>query len=70
MYFPCYLYWSMLFNGMCSCYTRCLGDPTVFGNLPTDACVLKALKDAVESARYNGYAPSIGETIDLLRVLH
>ena len=42
----------------------------MFGNLPTDACVLKALKDAVESARYNGYAPSIGETIDLLRVLH
>ncbi|CAL8374387.1 unnamed protein product [Arctogadus glacialis] len=37
-----------------------IGDPTVFGNLPTDACVLKALKDAVESARYNGYAPSIG----------
>ncbi|CAL8262711.1 unnamed protein product [Merluccius merluccius] len=37
-----------------------IGDPTVFGNLPTDDSVHQALKQAVESQRYNGYAPSIG----------
>ncbi|XP_077371646.1 tyrosine aminotransferase isoform X2 [Festucalex cinctus] len=37
-----------------------LGDPTVFGNLPTDDAVLQAMKDAIDSHQYNGYAPSVG----------
>ncbi|XP_007906137.1 tyrosine aminotransferase [Callorhinchus milii] len=37
-----------------------IGDPTVFGNLPTDVKVLQAMKEAVDSGKYNGYASSIG----------
>nr|XP_025039548.1 tyrosine aminotransferase [Pelodiscus sinensis] len=37
-----------------------LGDPTVFGNLPTDDEVTQAVKEALDSGRYNGYAPSVG----------
>ncbi|KAG7281521.1 hypothetical protein CRUP_007555 [Coryphaenoides rupestris] len=37
-----------------------IGDPTVFGNLPPDDSVLQALKEAVDSKRFNGYAPSVG----------
>ncbi|XP_075440029.1 tyrosine aminotransferase [Ascaphus truei] len=37
-----------------------IGDPTVFGNLPTDDQVTRALKEAIDSQKYNGYAPSIG----------
>uniref|UniRef100_A0A7N6APP0 Tyrosine aminotransferase n=1 Tax=Anabas testudineus TaxID=64144 RepID=A0A7N6APP0_ANATE len=37
-----------------------IGDPTVFGNLPTDEAVLQALKGAIDSQKYNGYAPSVG----------
>lgn len=37
-----------------------IGDPTVFGNLPTDDGVIQAMKDALDSQRYNGYAPSVG----------
>ncbi|XP_066570039.1 tyrosine aminotransferase isoform X2 [Amia ocellicauda] len=37
-----------------------LGDPTVFGNLPTDDEVLNAVKEAIDSHKYNGYAPSVG----------
>lgn len=38
------------------------GDPTVFGNLPTDDAVIQAMKDALDSQKYNGYAPSVGES--------
>ncbi|XP_032378286.1 tyrosine aminotransferase-like [Etheostoma spectabile] len=37
-----------------------IGDPTVFGNMPTDTAVLQAMKDAIDSQKYNGYAPSVG----------
>ncbi|XP_030060542.1 tyrosine aminotransferase [Microcaecilia unicolor] len=37
-----------------------IGDPTVFGNLPTDDQVIQAMKGALDSGKYNGYAPSIG----------
>ncbi|TRY82836.1 hypothetical protein DNTS_022052 [Danionella cerebrum] len=37
-----------------------IGDPSVFGNLPTDDSVLQALKEAIDSQKYNGYAPSVG----------
>ncbi|KAJ7311807.1 hypothetical protein JRQ81_006116 [Phrynocephalus forsythii] len=37
-----------------------LGDPTVFGNLPTDDEVIQAMKEALDSRRFNGYAPSVG----------
>ncbi|XP_067091201.1 tyrosine aminotransferase [Osmerus mordax] len=37
-----------------------IGDPTVFGNLPTDDSVLQAMKDAIDSHTFNGYAPSVG----------
>uniref|UniRef100_A0A8C6UXV5 Tyrosine aminotransferase n=1 Tax=Neogobius melanostomus TaxID=47308 RepID=A0A8C6UXV5_9GOBI len=37
-----------------------IGDPTVFGNLPTDEAVLQAMKDAIDSHKFNGYAPSVG----------
>ncbi|XP_057692145.1 tyrosine aminotransferase [Corythoichthys intestinalis] len=37
-----------------------IGDPTVFGNLPLDDAVIQAIKDALDSHKYNGYAPSIG----------
>uniref|UniRef100_A0A8D0GDV6 Tyrosine aminotransferase n=1 Tax=Sphenodon punctatus TaxID=8508 RepID=A0A8D0GDV6_SPHPU len=37
-----------------------IGDPTVFGNLPTADEVTQAMKDALESGNYNGYAPSVG----------
>ncbi|XP_078112317.1 tyrosine aminotransferase isoform X2 [Sander vitreus] len=36
------------------------GDPTVFGNMPTDIAVLQAMKDAIDCQKYNGYAPSVG----------
>ena len=49
---------------MCNCALPCSpGDPTVFGNLPTDEVVLQAVKDAVDSQKYNGYAPSVGESL-------
>ncbi|XP_076204955.1 tyrosine aminotransferase isoform X2 [Aptenodytes patagonicus] len=37
-----------------------LGDPTVFGNLPTNDEVTRAVKEVLDSGRYNGYAPSVG----------
>ncbi|NXA54262.1 ATTY aminotransferase, partial [Nothocercus julius] len=37
-----------------------LGDPTVFGNLPTNDEVTQAVKEVLDSGRYNGYAPSVG----------
>ncbi|XP_021112393.1 tyrosine aminotransferase isoform X2 [Heterocephalus glaber] len=37
-----------------------IGDPTVFGNLPTDLEVTQAMKNVLDSGKYNGYAPSIG----------
>ncbi|KAJ6652484.1 hypothetical protein lerEdw1_011454 [Lerista edwardsae] len=37
-----------------------IGDPTVFGNLPTDDEVTRAMKEALDLGRYNGYAPSVG----------
>ncbi|XP_015283701.1 PREDICTED: tyrosine aminotransferase [Gekko japonicus] len=37
-----------------------IGDPTVFGNLPSDEEVVRAVKDALETGDYNGYAPSVG----------
>ncbi|XP_060643973.2 tyrosine aminotransferase [Anolis sagrei] len=37
-----------------------IGDPTVFGNLPTDEQVTQAMKAALDSGKYNGYAPSTG----------
>uniref|UniRef100_A0A3P9IT29 Tyrosine aminotransferase n=1 Tax=Oryzias latipes TaxID=8090 RepID=A0A3P9IT29_ORYLA len=37
-----------------------IGDPTVFGNLPTDDAVIQAMKDAIDCQKYNGYAPSVG----------
>lgn len=42
------------------------GDPTVFGNLPTDGAVLQSMKDAIDSQQYNGYAPSIGESANVM----
>ncbi|XP_069758002.1 tyrosine aminotransferase isoform X2 [Narcine bancroftii] len=40
--------------------TLSIGDPTVFGNLPTNEKILQAMKEAVDSARFNGYSPSVG----------
>ncbi|KAM8775618.1 tyrosine aminotransferase [Rhynchonycteris naso] len=40
--------------------TLSIGDPTVFGNLPTDPEIIQAMKDALDSGKCNGYAPSIG----------
>ncbi|MBN3285870.1 ATTY aminotransferase, partial [Polyodon spathula] len=37
-----------------------IGDPTIFGNLPTDDNVLQAMKEAIDSKKFNGYAPAIG----------
>ncbi|RXM29569.1 Tyrosine aminotransferase [Acipenser ruthenus] len=37
-----------------------IGDPTIFGNLPTDDNVLQAMKEAIDSMKFNGYAPAIG----------
>ncbi|XP_014116025.1 PREDICTED: tyrosine aminotransferase isoform X2 [Pseudopodoces humilis] len=37
-----------------------LGDPTVFGNLPTNDEVTRAVKEVLDSGQYNGYAPSVG----------
>ncbi|XP_072926651.1 tyrosine aminotransferase [Hemitrygon akajei] len=37
-----------------------IGDPTVFGNLPTNEKILQAMKEAVDSGKFNGYAPSVG----------
>lgn len=46
-----------------SFFLLCKGDPTVFGNLPTDPEVTQAMKDALDSGKYNGYAPSIGKRL-------
>lgn len=35
----------------------------MFGNLPTDDAVVQAMKDALDSQKYNGYAPSVGELL-------
>ncbi|XP_062997021.1 tyrosine aminotransferase [Elgaria multicarinata webbii] len=37
-----------------------IGDPTIFGNLPTDDEVTEAMKEALDTGGYNGYAPSVG----------
>ncbi len=37
-----------------------IGDPTVFGNLKPDDVVVEAVKDSLDSGRYNGYASSVG----------
>ncbi|NXC25277.1 ATTY aminotransferase, partial [Campylorhamphus procurvoides] len=37
-----------------------LGDPTVFGNLPTNDEVTRAVKEVLDSGQCNGYAPSVG----------
>lgn len=41
------------------------GDPTVFGNLPTNDEVTRAVKEVLDSGRYNGYAPSVGKLTKL-----
>lgn len=33
----------------------------MFGNLPTDDTVLQAMKEAIDSHKFNGYAPSVGK---------
>lgn len=50
--------WFLRWGG----FSSTSGDPTVFGNLPTDGAVLRAMKDAIDSQQYNGYSPSIGES--------
>lgn len=42
------------------------GDPTVFGNLPTNDEVTRAVKEVLDSGQYNGYAPSVGKLTKLL----
>ncbi|RXM31199.1 Tyrosine aminotransferase, partial [Acipenser ruthenus] len=42
-----------------------IGDPTIFGNLPTDDSVLQAMKEAIDSKRFNGYAPAIAHSLTL-----
>lgn len=37
-----------------------IGDPTVFGNLPVAPTVTAAVKESIDSGKYNGYPPSIG----------
>lgn len=37
-----------------------IGDPTVFGNLKTHDIITKAMVEAVQSGKYNGYGPSTG----------
>uniref|UniRef100_UPI00358F5675 tyrosine aminotransferase n=1 Tax=Myxine glutinosa TaxID=7769 RepID=UPI00358F5675 len=37
-----------------------IGDPTVFGNLLTDTTVRAAVKEVVDSGKFDGYAPAIG----------
>lgn len=41
------------------------GDPTVFGNLPTNNEVTRAVKEVLDSGRCNGYAPSVGKLTKL-----
>lgn len=41
------------------------GDPTVFGNLPTNDEVTRAVKEVLDSGQYNGYAPSVGKLTKL-----
>uniref|UniRef100_A0A670IMY3 Tyrosine aminotransferase n=1 Tax=Podarcis muralis TaxID=64176 RepID=A0A670IMY3_PODMU len=43
-----------------------IGDPTVFGNLPPDDEVIQAMKEALDSGQYNGYAPSVGKSWEML----
>ena len=37
------------------------GDPTFFGNLPVHKLMKEAVKDAVDSEKFNGYGPCHGE---------
>ncbi len=37
-----------------------IGDPTVFGNLRPDEVVVEAVKESLDSGKYNGYASSVG----------
>lgn len=37
-----------------------IGDPTVFGNLKPDEVILEAVKESLDSGKYNGYASSTG----------
>lgn len=37
-----------------------IGDPTVFGNLKPDPVIIEAVKDSLESGKYNGYGSSTG----------
>ena len=38
----------------------CKGDPTFFGNLPVHKLMKEAVKDAVDSEKFNGYGPAQG----------
>ena len=37
-----------------------IGDPTTFGNLNPASNAITAITDALQSGKYNGYAPSSG----------
>ena len=37
-----------------------IGDPTIFGNLNPSSNAITAITEALQSGKYNGYAPSSG----------
>ena len=37
-----------------------IGDPTIFGNLNPSSNSITAITEALQSGKYNGYAPSAG----------
>ena len=49
---------SYIINKIDSLY---IGDPTCFGNLPIHKLMKEAVKDAVDSEKFNGYGPAYGK---------
>jgi len=43
-------------------YVLLLGDPTTFGNLKPPQEVFDAVKESLDSVKFNGYAPSTGKS--------
>ena len=46
-----------------------IGDPTVFGNLKTHPIVVEAVKEALESGKFNGYCSSSAGSIEARRAV-
>ena len=50
-------------------YITHIGDPTFFGNLPVHKLMKQAVKDAVDSDKFNGYGSTHGEKFTIAEIV-